>query len=80
MGCLSLPPSGFGELFRKFGVAHLRNNTENALCNPIGENIRPLVHRLVRDAHGLSGSGYGSAEDFDGLRFLHAADLTTVKS
>lgn len=58
---------GLGEFFGQLRVARLCDDPENTLSDPRREFVGPLVHRLVGDAHGLSGSGDGTAEDFNGL-------------
>lgn len=48
-------------------VTLLGDDTQDALSDTSGQDVGPLVHRLVGDAHGLSGSGDRTAEDFNGL-------------
>lgn len=56
-----------GKLSGESRVTLLGNDTEDTLSDASGQDVGPLVYRLVGDAHGLSGSGDRTAEDFNGL-------------
>jgi hypothetical protein len=45
---------------------------KNAVSDSVRELVRPLPYRLVSNANCLGGGGDGSAQQFNGLCFLHA--------
>ena len=49
-----------------------KTRAQHAVGNAIGENVGPLIHRLVCDAHPTSGGSDGAAEKVYGLCFTHA--------
>lgn len=49
-----------------------RKHRQNTVADSVGQNLRPLVHGLVRDTYGLCRCRDGPAEKFDGFCLEHA--------
>ena len=50
-----------------------RLHGQNAVDNSGRKNVWPLAHRLFGAANCAGGGGDGAPQQFDGLKFLHAA-------